>query len=141
MSEMKEIDIEKIMQEIREEIKEKKMQETGVDFASVEGTGGKEVFNHAAFRECLHHVNNEWNISFYTEVGTGIKALLKKVIRKMLVFIGVPLTEQQRNFNAHMVQTLNEMEHYICTQEEKQKELLEIIEDLEARIYELKKNA
>ena len=141
MNEMIEINIEKIMEEIREDIKSKHMNDASVKFNEVTGVAEVgEVFNHNEFKGHLHYLNTGWQIQFFVEVGNGIKGAFKKLIRKMLVFIGVPITEQQTTFNAYVVRSFNEMERYICMQESRQKELEQIIEDLEDKIAELRNN-
>lgn len=135
------IDIEKIMDEIRAEAKERHMEDCKVDFREVDGSKNMEqMFNYSELKENLHHANNCWQLPFYFDVGNGIKGAIKKAIRKLLVFIGVPITEHQTSFNAHVVRSFNEIDRFICMQEIKEKELVQRIEELEEKIIELKKN-
>ena len=136
---MREINIEKIMEEIRADIKEK----YGEDAASFETVKQEavtlEALDLAAFREELHHANMNFEIEYYFPLPGGIKGLVKKIIRKMGAFLGLVLTKKQTDYNAKMVRMFNQMHNYINYHEAKNKELEQTLEVLEERIAKLER--
>ena len=65
------------------------------------------------------------------------KGFFKKIIRKMVTFLGVPIIEHQNDYNAMMVRMFNQLDNYIKDQDEKIKALEQVIEGLEERITNL----
>ena len=85
----------------------------------------------AEISRCIDYMNQNWELRFYFDLGTGIKGKIKKVIRKFLVFIGVPIVEQQSYYNANIIQVLNQVKRYIYENEQRIIEQNERIEKLE----------
>lgn len=136
-SDMKEINIEKIMEEIRAEIKDK-YGDAAVNFETVkqEGSTGT-ALDLSAFREELHYANLNYEMNYYFPLPGGVKGFVKKVIRKLGAFLGFSLTQKQTEYNAKTVRMFNQLNNYIEYQEAKNKELERIIEALEERVVKL----
>ena len=134
---MREIDIEKIMEEIRAGIKEEYKEEIISFQQAKENIENNSLFDVAVFRDELYHANMNFEKKFYFDVGTGIKGFFKKFIRKLVTFLGVPLVEHQNDYNAKVVRMFNQLNNYIDEQEEKMKELERVIEGLEEKIARL----
>ena len=134
---MREINIEKIMEEIRAEIKEKYGDEA-VSFETVKKEDMPvSAFDLQSFREELHLANLTYEVNYYFPLPGGLKGLVKKTIRKLGAFLGLPMAQQQTDYNAKTVRMLNQLNHYIEYQEDKNKELERIIEGLEERIVRM----
>ncbi len=56
--------------------------------------------------------------------------LLRKVIRKILVFLIYPITYDQNSFNAHAASTLRKVEYELADQKEVIEELTELVKQL-----------
>lgn len=134
---MREIDIEKIMEEIRAEIKEK----YGDEAVSFETVKKEEIlspaFDLAEFRQELHHLNTGYEINYYFPLSGGIKGLMKRVVRKLGAFLGFPITQKQTEYNVWVVRSFNQLNSYIDDQDARNKELERIIEGLEERIVRM----
>ena len=103
---MREINIEKIMEEIRAEIKEKYGDEA-VSFETVK----KEEISEAAFdlknfREALHWANLNYEMNYYFPLPGGVKGFVKRTVRKLGAFLGLSLTRMQTDYNANIVRML-----------------------------------
>lgn len=124
------IDVQKIMEQIREEIKEKGYKESDLSFYDIEIKDRESVltntFNKNEYTNCLNQANSFVNPGFYsTNIGSGIKGFIKKIIRKIISPIMMPVCERQEMYNSASVRTLNQINLYI--------------NDLEDRIVELEK--
>lgn len=127
---MKEINVEKIMEEIRADIEKRGLSEEDLNFQDV--MVQSTVFQITRFQDELKMANIYSNINLHNDVGgSGIKRFIKRVIRKCVRFYIQPMLEQQNEFNAHCVRTLNEMNLYVSACEENRRELEQKIEYLE----------
>jgi hypothetical protein len=131
------IDVQEIMEKIREEIKEKGYKESDLSFTDIEVKERDEIltniFDKNEYMHSLSQANAYVNLGFYsTNIGNGIKAVIKKIIRKLIAPIMLPVCERQETYNASSVRTLNQMNLYI-------RELETKISDLEKEINKLKK--
>lgn len=130
---MVEIDIEQIMQEIREDIKEKGYKASDLSFADIPLNqelvlqGGD--YDEQILMNVLQEANTRVQVDCYQPVGGGLKGFMKKVIRKIMSPIMVPVVGDQNQFNASTVQTLNQMHQCIIMQEQR-------IRELEAKLEE-----
>lgn len=143
---MENINIEKIMQEIREEIAEKGYTNDMLSFNDVILDGSDltaSKFDKVRFNEELYSLNHYWDVKTYrsVECGNTLKAKLitfiRKVIRKCIKFYVEPITEDQNTFNAVAVKLFNLVECYI-SESKKNEELQETVENLKQEIEELK---
>lgn len=133
--EMKVIDVEKIMEEIRAEIKEKGYTNDLPDFVDVSCTispSHKGLFDKAEYREDIQYLNEHWNVSAYRPlVGNGIKVFIQKVIRKCTKFYVEPIVREQNGFNAKATTAFNILNLYIEKMQEENELLKKRIEQLE----------
>ena len=129
---MQEIDVEKIMEEIRQEIKEKGYKESDLSFQDIPVSKVvneiiRQEYSPQEFQNLLRQMNGSTNTHFYRPVGGGIKGFVKKVVRKLIAPIVLPVCEEQELFNSLTVQTMNQMQLYIELQEKRINELEKMI--------------
>lgn len=118
------VDVEKIMEEIRQEIREKGYDASMLSFRDVDG---EEELLHAQedkFRleelerrvqEASLHAEVPW---YYQAEGSLPVRLMKKVIRKLIRFAYVPIVESQNRENQALVQSLRQVMAYVKEQQE-----------------------
>lgn len=113
---MGKIDIEIIMQEIRDEINLEKKYEQQLSFQDkamyqhyTKGVFEREVLE---LNLSLANINHFIPYEITGEMG-GIKGGMKKILFKMTKFYMVPLIETQREVNGEMVRVLNNMYAYM----------------------------
>ena len=112
------VDIEKIMQEIREQVRAQGIKEDiprfddiPIDDSNVDGNGQNdwEIFMHS-----LRYMNQGYDIPYYWELGPKhVKTFVKRLIRKVLKFLIPPIVERQNTFNAHTVRCLNTTRYFM----------------------------
>lgn len=107
----KTVNIEEIMQGIRQEIKDKGLTSDMLSFedvpyrkpdAVVNGAGTEEV------QESLIYLNAHYNVQPYKPLGgNALVVFIKKVLRKLMKFYIEPIVNDQNQFNANVVRVLN----------------------------------
>lgn len=119
---MSELNVEKIMEEIRNEIKIKGYTNDMLSFSDItsENTGiNTEKFDRVKFNEDLFNLNTLWNVNpnREIEIKQGIKGkcitLFKKIIRKCIRFYLAPIVWEQDSFNATAVRLMNLLNLYL----------------------------
>ncbi len=105
------INIEEIMAQIKQEIRDKNLTPDMLSFEdvpykkSVQVSGGASV---GAADEALKYLNTHYYIQPYKELkGNPIKVFFKRVIRKLVKFYVEPVVFEQDDFNANTVTVLN----------------------------------
>lgn len=149
---MQNIDVEKIMEEIRENIKKRGYTPDMLSFNDVktqmpENSGGVTTFNVHELRTQVQDTNLHCSLQYYAMIPSGgIKSFIKRSVRKLLRFLILPIVDEQNIFNGCAVRSLNQLEAYVQEQEEihdqdtKTMELLEEkLESLTKRCEELEK--
>ena len=143
-TESNKINIENIMQEIRETIKERHYSKEALSFNDISGgfyTDYNE-FNMDMFENDLSDINNSWQIPVYRPIYSekkfigGLIVFTKRIIRKFTKFYIVPFVEEQNNFNSDIVKCLNSVHAYINSNEQDNK-----IKNLESVLNKDIKNA
>lgn len=143
---MENINIEKIMQEIREEITEKGYTNDMLSFNDIildSSDLSVSKFDKVRFNEDLYSLNHFWDVKAYRPIvdngslKSKVITFIRKVIRKSVKFYVEPITAEQNAFNAVTVRLFNMMECYI-SENKKNAELLATIENLKKEIEELK---
>lgn len=129
---MQEINVEKIMEEIRAEIKEKGYKESDLSFNDIPVREQKnelqEEFDTDMLKNLLHAANTHTRVDYYKPItDTGLKGIIKKAIRKILKPLILPLCMDQESYNSMSVQTLNQLYLYIQMQDQRITELERII--------------
>lgn len=140
--EMKIINVEKIMEEIRKEIKEKGYVDDLPDFSDTSyifSPSHRGIFDKDEFQEAVQYLNESWNIQAYRQlVGNGlvgkIKVLIRKIIRKCIKFYIEPIVEDQDKFNAKVTTSFNILALCVTQMQEENEKLKKQIEQLEKEI-------
>ncbi len=135
------VDIEKIMQEIREEIKEKGLDKELPAFESgapIRCGAVYECFDEDYFYENVEQMNQTCLIQPDRPIaGNPIAVLIKKTIRKLTRFYIAPAFCDQSQFNVAAVKAMNSLRYYI-DEDRKSKaridELAKRVEELEKRL-------
>ena len=110
-----EVNVEKIMEDIRAEIKEKGYT---ADMLSFKEVTGKSTFKSDGLDDCdlidnLDTANSLCMVPFDPPMrGNPIVVFFKKVIRKLIRFYIRPTVEQQNEFNAQIVRAVNTVGKY-----------------------------
>lgn len=137
--EMYTIDVEKIMEEIREDIKRKGYVD---DFPEFEDTfykiapSHKGIFDVTEYQEQIQYLNENWNIPVHRNFsGQGtvgkIKVIIQKGVRKCIKFYVRPIIDDQNKFNARVTSSFNIINLYIAHMQEENEALKKRIEQLE----------
>lgn len=122
-----EVNIEKIMDEIRENIVK-----NGLDKEEEQGFSKEEYLKNAGI------INNSWNIPEHVEP-TGKGKVLKRGLGKLLNFAILPRVRKQNEMNVALVRTINQLTAYIGEQDETIRKLNQRIDKLEKELKDSKK--
>ena len=110
-----EVNIEKIMEEIRSEIREKGYTSNMLSFYDVTGmsSGDGKSFDPRDFGAAMNTANDICIVPFDPPLsGNPIAVFIKKLIRKLIRFYIRPTVEQQNAFNAQMLRGVNMLGSY-----------------------------
>lgn len=134
----KQINIEIIMEEIRENIKNKKYPREALDFEFVMRVEAPKSFDADEFRTALQAIGCNMDLRYDEPIqGNGI--FIKRIIKKLNQFYIKPLLEKQNRSNSDMLALINQMGNYILQSEKKMQEYESRIECLENRYSSSKK--
>ena len=101
------INIEEIMAEIKQSIKE---QGLTADMLSFEDVPYKKNAQRGSASEALDYVSTHYYIQPYKELqGNPVKVFIKKVIRKLTKFYVEPVVFEQNDFNANAVTVMKSL--------------------------------
>lgn len=126
---MVKIDVEKIMQEIRDEIKEKGFKSEQLDFDAISKNG---FYDESGFKEAKENINRFWNLEIYSPVaGKGLKRFIKRLIRKIIRPVFIQQLDIQQKFNSNTTHAINELYALIMEQQA-------YIENLEKKLKDQK---
>lgn len=142
-----ELDIEKIMDEIRQEIKDKRetteilsFEEIPFESASV---NTEDKFSLNVLNENVNISNERYLIQAYRPLnGNPLFIFIKKVIRKLIKFYIEPIVNDQNNFNVSILRSMNAVRSFINENNydsERVKELEKSLKLMEIKINELQK--
>ncbi len=114
------INIEDIMDEIREEIRQKGYTDDMPSFEEIENREESGYqYSEEEYLALLHEINVNNNIVWYRELEGGfLPRLLKKVVRKLTSFLGVPVVVDQSTFNASVTREFNQLAGYMDEQKD-----------------------
>lgn len=119
---MKDISVERIMQEIRDDIAAKGYKSSDLNFSEYKKICDEEEFNSLLL--CAHSASY---VDMYANVSGGkCKSFIKKVIRKLIRPVLMSQAEKQTRFNESAIEAIAKLERYVNT--------------LESRISYLEKN-
>lgn len=139
------IDIEVIMENIRNTIKEKGYTNEMLGFEDAKEMSDKfthedSKFSYEEFLSNLDKVNQSYTVQYYRNVeGRGIKSFIKKSLRKALSFLILPMVKEQMEFNASITRSMNQLEHYVREEKKKENDYEELAEKLEKLEKELER--
>lgn len=120
---MQEINVEKIMEEIRADIKAKGYKASDLSFNDIPlKTKKMDVLNVA---NDINVLNTSWNLNYFRNLGNGLKGFVKRIIRKIMKPVLYDLFVQESLYNAACTRT-------ICN-------LNQRIEELEVQLKNLEK--
>ena len=140
MQEIKTVNVEEIMKQIRAEIAEKGLQDDAIEFEELMGIDSMDEsqdFSRKRLNENVTYLNEHWEVSAYRElyVSSGLKGkmfvFVKKVIRKLTKFYVEPIVNDQNQYNAGVTRSMNEMRRFIRETQQENQELKKRIEELE----------
>ena len=101
------INIEEIMAEIKQNIKD---QGLTADMLSFEDVPYKKNAQSGSASEALDYISTHYYIQPYKELqGNGIKVFFKKVLRKLMKFYVEPVVFEQNDFNANAVTVIKSL--------------------------------
>lgn len=137
---MQEINVDKIMEEIREEIREKGMENHGPEFADVNLSKDflklPEKYDKDMMHRELVNLNGIWDTSLEELTsGNPVKRAVKKVIQKAVRMVVSSHVVRQTAFNASVVDSINMLN---CLAKENEA-LREEVEGLKEQIGQLRK--
>lgn len=106
------INIEEIMQEIRQEIADKHLTPDMLSFEDVPYTRPDAMngcgLDSEEARNAMVYLNSHYNVQAYKPLaGNPLFVFVKKVIRKLTKFYVEPVVDDQNTFNANTVRMLN----------------------------------
>lgn len=132
---MQEINIEEIMQEIRDEVKAKGMKDQKLQFADVslaeDAFELPEKYDSFMMEKELLNLNGLWDTSLQEiRSASKLKKAVKKALKKAIGLIINPHIAQQTAFNASVVHSINMLN---CLEKENE-ELRAQVEDLKRQI-------
>lgn len=134
------IDVIRIMEEIKKEIKEKGYMDDLPEFSDIFYTmppSRKGIFDIEEFEAEVQYLNEHWNISAYRQLpkwgrAGEIKVFIKKVIRKCVAFYIEPIVKDQDYFNEKITSSFNILNLYIAQMRAENEELKKRITQLES---------
>lgn len=136
---MQEINVENIMQEIREDIKRKGYTSDMLSFHDVvvpinEGY----TYDYEELKKLVYKMDQQCHVAWSRELpGNLIVVFIKKVIRLFVAFLIAPISDEQNSFNGSTTRVIHQLMGYI----NKQNDTIEKMEDnialLEDRIAQL----
>ncbi len=131
-----EINIQEIMNDIIDSIKERNYDKEALDFEEII-LSESAIFHDAGYCEEelmseMKYLNHNWN-NFYhmsTDNGNPVAVFLKRIIRKCTYFIVSPVVDFQNSYNASNVRCLHQMKEYIAQMEEYKQRVEKLEEEL-----------
>lgn len=132
------INIEDIMEEIREKVKNKKYSREALDFEFVMKAEAVKPFDANDFCVALQAIGCNMDLR-YDEPIQGKGTFVKKIIKKLNKFYIKPLLEKQSRTNGDILTIMNQMGDYILQADKKMQEYELRIEYLEDKCNSLEK--
>ena len=140
------VDVEKIMEEIRKNIKERGYTEEMLSFSEAASDAEIQngipvddaIYNETEMNQYIQAARASHNIPYYELMaGNKAKVFVKRVVRKLMAFQMQPLRDRQNQFNYNIIQSVRAMAVHMAELEEALVEKEAIIEELETRIEAL----
>ena len=134
------IDVDKIMSNIRQEIEDRGIQEPLASFDDISvDMGAARVlpnkFNQNTLYRGLTELAHNWRIESYREfTGSRYAVLAKKILRKGMYFFVNPLVDDQNKNNALFLKSLGHVDCFIRDQIKENRKLKARIKELEDKL-------
>ena len=132
-----EINIEEIMSEIRENIKERGYDKEPLSFEEVAVSKpvlqGESEYDAEEFNREIEYLNYNWSNTYQVPISGGnpIGVFIKKVIRKLTRFIVFPIVNFQNAYNASNVRCLKQIKEYMAEMEEYKVRIAKLEKEIE----------
>lgn len=142
---MKKIDVEQIMNEIRSDIEKRGYKDDDIDFQNITGNvkavlGVKTDFSSYELAHALNGAADLHKIEYYRMIPKGgLKSFIQRSIRKVVKFMMIPMVDQQNQYNYQMVVCMRQMEAFIEEYKMQIEQKEQQIESLEEKIFNLNK--
>ena len=137
----KEIEVDNILNEVREDIKDKNLTEEKFDFKDVQISDSMFDLDHEfsmnEYMDTVKNINQLWKIPMSVHI-QGRGKLIKKLVERLTYFSIIPRFSSQNDFNKSVTKGFNEMAAYIVKQNETIDSLNEKVERLEKELKEEK---
>lgn len=139
------IDIERIMDEIRENIKRRGYKEEDIDFENITGNvkavlGVKTDFSSYEFEHSLKTASSLHYIEYYRMIPKGgLKSFIQRLIRKIVKFMMIPMVDQQNQYNYHIIMCMRQLEGFTKEQQMLLDQKERAIDELEEKVFQLTK--
>ena len=139
------VDVERIMREIRKKAHENSAESHSATVNEMTDSLRSEPIDMPEFLDALERVNARFDIPYYFDLGSsGLKLLVKRIIRKLCKFLFIAILAMQNGFNGSVVACLNQIRyHIIYSKEENQllrQEIAEIRESCRRELAESKES-
>ena len=120
---MEKIDVEKIMSEIRQEIKDKGYTKEEISYAQIlanmDSASLDKCYNRRALRTKYDYISNHYNNPIYFELkGNPIKVMIQRLIRRTFLFVIFPAFHYQNVFNEGVADCIRQLKNYIDENDE-----------------------
>ena len=139
---IEQINVEQIMSEIREQIKERGYTEKELKFADVANSAGVGVdgfYEFDNFKATVDQMDNRRVVQWWNPItGNPVAVFFKRFIRKCITFIIDPIVIRQNDFNNYTTSALTQISSkFELEQEYSFEQMQKKIDILEQRIEEL----
>ncbi len=128
---MTDINVEEIMEQIREEIREKGYREEDLSFNDVplQKMGSEMMqFDEKTMLSYLSNAKQTYRVDFYKPIEGGLKGFMKKLVRKLAKPILLHLCQEQEEFNSSSIKAMEQLYAYNKVLEDRIDHLERILE-------------
>lgn len=138
---MNEINVEKIMEEIRARIPHEEVAEAP-RFEDIPVVNGGEEAGGAFVRQELEksisELSGSWEVSFFRPLSGGVKGLFKRVVRKLIRFCVEPIAQEATAFHKGVLRALQSFRRFVAESTAQNKRRDEEIDELRAQVEQLR---
>ncbi len=138
------VNIQKIMEEIRAEIKEKGYTADMLSFSEIPlpaAASQADTADEEAVAQAIGRMRGLSFIAWRRPVNAGVKGLVKRVLYKLSGFIAAPMSEDQTAFNGAAVSAMEQIAAVLKAQQQEIAQQQDEIQRLQKHIYSLEKKS
>lgn len=137
---MKEINVEEIMAEIRQEIKDKGYTPDMLSFRDPNAAVEEYCeFDHDEFRDTIGFLEATKYVPWKNPTGHGLKGFVKKVILKLVGPLIAPISDGQNTYNHQVTAAFTQLLGYVNQQNKQLEAYSKEIEELKKRLEKTEK--